>query len=124
MLIYIVFLVVLKMDKFEVNDLLDFYDVLLTDKQLNICNLYYREDLSLQEISENLNISRSGVFDTIKRCETILLDYENKLKLSDNHQKRMVLYKQIKEYNKNDVDIINDIVDKLINTEYREVNDE
>ena len=124
MLIYIVFLVVLKMDKFEVNDLLDFYDVLLTDKQLNICNLYYREDLSLQEISENLNISRAGVFDTIKRCETILLDYENKLKLSDNHQKRMVLYKQIKEYNKNDVDIINDIVDKLIKTEYREVNDE
>ena len=124
MLIYIVFLVVLKMDKFEVNDLLDFYDVLLTDKQLNICNLYYREDLSLQEISENLNISRAGVFYTIKRCETILLDYENKLKLSDNHQKRMVLYKQIKEYNKNDVDIINDIVDKLINTEYREVNDE
>ena len=114
MLIYIVFLVVLKMDKFEVNDLLDFYDVLLTDKQLNICNLYYREDLSLQEISENLNISRAGVFDTIKRCETILLDYENKLKLSDNHQKRMVLYKQIKEYNKNDVDIINDIVDKII----------
>ena len=105
------------MDKFEVNDLLDFYDVLLTDKQLNICNLYYREDLSLQEISENLNISRAG-------CETILLDYENKLKLSDNHQKRMVLYKQIKEYNKNDIDIINDIVDKLINTEYREVNDE
>ena len=46
------------------------------------------------------------------------------LVVSDNHQKRMVLYKQIKEYNKNDIDIINDIVDKLINTEYREVNDE
>ena len=48
------------LDKNEyINQLLDWYDKLLTDRQLDVMKLYYREDLSLTEIAENLKISRS-----------------------------------------------------------------
>lgn len=63
------------------NDLLDMYGKLLTENQLNIMECYYREDLSLQEIASNLDITRSAVFDTIKKAENILVGYEEKLGL-------------------------------------------
>ena len=36
------------MNKIEADRLLDFYAPLLTEKQQSICDLYFREDLSLQ----------------------------------------------------------------------------
>lgn len=65
----------------RVNDLIDLYGVLLTNNQLNILELYYMEDLSLKEISEELDISRNAVFDSLKRSLSILEDYETKLGL-------------------------------------------
>lgn len=61
--------------------LIDFYGNLLTEKQLNIIDMYYNNDYSLGEISENLGISRQGVFDSLKRTENILFSFEDKLKL-------------------------------------------
>ena len=55
------------MDKFEMNELLDFYGGLLTENQQKISNDYFREDYSYQEIAENMSISRTAVYDTIKR---------------------------------------------------------
>ena len=49
--------------------LLDFYSELLTDKQKDIMELYYYEDLSLSEIADHEKITRQGVHDTIKRSE-------------------------------------------------------
>ena len=43
------------MDKFEMNELLDFYGGLLTENQQKISNDYFREDYSYQEIAENMN---------------------------------------------------------------------
>ena len=58
--------------------LLDFYGELLTDKQRECFDLHYNEDLSLSEIAEQLGISRQGVWDNIRRAESVLEDVENK----------------------------------------------
>ena len=70
----------------EMNEYLDWYGELLTEKQQDICDLYFKEDFSLSEISENYDISRAAVLDTIKRSKKLLEDYEkNKDKLSTAH---------------------------------------
>lgn len=72
----------------EIGLLFEQYKELLTDKQREIVSLYYEEDYSLGEISENLNVSRQGVYDTLKRSEKILRDYEDKLKLVSKLQEQ------------------------------------
>lgn len=69
------------------NDLIDLYGVLLTDNQLEIMEYYYMDDLSLSEIGENLGVTRSAVYDTIKKSNNLLLNYENKLKLLEKENK-------------------------------------
>ena len=63
----------------EIGLLFEQYKELLTEKQREMVSLYYEEDYSLGEISENLGVSRQGVYDTLKRSEKILREYENKL---------------------------------------------
>jgi predicted DNA-binding protein YlxM (UPF0122 family) len=65
----------------EIGILFENYKELLTQKQREIVSLYYDEDYSLGEISENLGVSRQGIYDTLKRSEKILKDYESKLGL-------------------------------------------
>ena len=64
--------------------LFDFYCKLLTEKQRDIFELYYFQDLSLGEIADYYNISRQAVYDVIKRTEILLYDYEEKLKLYES----------------------------------------
>ncbi|GAA0861253.1 putative DNA-binding protein [uncultured Clostridium sp.] len=85
----------------EIGLLFEQYKMLLTDKQREIVSLYYNEDYSLGEISENLSVSRQGVYDTLKRSEKILKDYEAKLGL----------VKKSKEREKFTQDIYNKVVD-------------
>ncbi|AFQ45571.1 MULTISPECIES: putative DNA-binding protein [Desulfosporosinus] len=61
--------------------LVDFYGPLLTDKQRNVWDLHYQQDLSLTEIAEVENISRQAIHDLLKRTERILTEYEDKLGL-------------------------------------------
>lgn len=61
--------------------LLECYEALLTDKQREIMDDYYRYDLSLGEIAENRSISRAGVYDTLKKSSEKLEDFEAKLLL-------------------------------------------
>ena len=62
--------------------LLDFYGDMLTEKQRDVVELYYNEDLSLAEIAAHSHITRQGVRDSIKRAEGILLDLEARLGLA------------------------------------------
>lgn len=62
-------------------DLLCVYGDMLTDKQRDVLELYYNEDLSLAEIAENTGISRQGVRDSIKRGEETLQYFEENLGL-------------------------------------------
>ena len=58
--------------------LLDFYGELLTEKQRRCFDLHHNEDLSLSEIAELEGISRQGVWDQIRRAETVLEEIEAK----------------------------------------------
>lgn len=62
--------------------LLDFYAEALTDKQREVLEYYYNEDLSLSEIAYHVGITRQGVRDSIKRGETVLYDLEDKFGLA------------------------------------------
>lgn len=62
--------------------LLDFYGDMLTEKQRDVVELYYNEDLSLAEIADHSRITRQGVRDSIKRAEATLLELEERLGLA------------------------------------------
>lgn len=63
--------------------LYDFYGELLTEHQKNIYEDVVMNDMSYSEIARLTGVSRQGVYDLIKRCDKILEDYEDKLKLVD-----------------------------------------
>lgn len=65
--------------KIELGMLCDIYGNLLTEKQKEVINDYANQDLSLTEIAENNNITRQAVNDIVKKGETKLLEYEQKL---------------------------------------------
>lgn len=65
----------------SISVLMDFYGGLLTDKQKDSLELYYDQDCSLAEIAEDMNISRQGVRDFIKRGEKQLYEFEERLEL-------------------------------------------
>lgn len=79
----------------RVNLLLDYYSELLTDKQNLYLSYYYKEDLSLSEISEELGVTRNAVFDNLKRAVHSLEKYEDKLHLVKKQEERLVLIEKI-----------------------------
>ncbi len=77
-----------KMEKiYEQTLLYDFYGELLTKHQQSIYEDAVYNDMSLGEIAEEQGISRQGVHDLIRRCDKILLDYEEKLHLVERFTK-------------------------------------
>ncbi len=103
------------MEKFEyINELMPFYQSLLTARQNEILQYYYFEDLSITEIAELLSISRNAVHDTIKKSTNQINKYEEKLNLYSAYKKRMKLFEQLKQLEINQVD---NIVNELINME-------
>jgi hypothetical protein len=67
--------------------LYDIYGKLLSDKQREYFEAYYFDNLSLSEISDNLNVSRSAIQKQLKSIEILLNDYELKLKLNEKNNK-------------------------------------
>lgn len=66
----------------ELTCLMDFYAPLLTPHRREVMRLYCEEDLSLAEIAEQLQITRQGVSDALKKARAQLEDYEEKLGLA------------------------------------------
>ena len=90
----------------EITVLYDFYGDLLTEKQQEVIELYYNEDLSLAEIAAHSRITRQGVRDSIKRAEAQLLEMEERLGLAkrfremrDGFEAIRAAAQDIQEYN-------------------------
>lgn len=75
--------------------LYDFYGNLLSDRQKEFLRLYREENFSLSEIAQELDLSKQGVFDGVKKAEIALYAYEEKLKLLERFQKTEQILKKI-----------------------------
>ena len=66
-------------EKIKIGILFGIYGKLLTEKQYELLNDYYNNDLSLSEIAENNNITRQAVNDVINKGKNKLIEIEEKL---------------------------------------------
>lgn len=92
------------MDKnIKVSMLLEMYGKLLTDKQVDVIDLYYNQNLSLSEIAEELNITRQGVRKSLVDGEKKLIDIEEKLGFLAQKERREKIIDEIyqKTFDKN-----------------------
>lgn len=78
-------------------NLFDYYASLFTIKQQQYFKDYYFENLTLQEIAENNNVSRANVHNIIKEVIAKLDYYEENLNLYKNGKKIKTLIKNIDE---------------------------
>lgn len=97
-------------DIYKSSLLFDFYGELLTEHQKEIYTDFVLNDLSLGEIAEERGISRQGVHDLVKRCDTLMADYESKLHLVEKYLKT-----------KDDVSKICELADTAINKNGEEI---
>lgn len=75
--------------------LFDYYGELFTDKQKEYFEDYYFNNLTLQEIADNNNISRNAVHKILKDMLKKLDYYEEKLSLYSNKKKIELLIRDI-----------------------------
>lgn len=75
--------------------LFDYYGDLFTSKQKEYFIDYYFNNLTLQEIADNNNVSRNAVHKNLKDIVQKLDYYEEKLKLYSNKKKIEELIKDI-----------------------------
>ena len=80
---------VMKLEKkVKVSLLCQIYGKMLTQKQYEVINDYYNNDLSLSEIAENNHITRQAVRDIIKKGENKLFELEEKLSFMERTLKQ------------------------------------
>ena len=104
-------------DKLEktnrINQLFDFYEHLLTEKQQMFLKYYFHDDFSLGEIATEFNISRQAIYEHIKRAEQVLDIYEEKLCLLQKYERRKHELEQLRQLlDTSDVSIVDR--DKMI----------
>ena len=85
--------------KVKTGMLFDVYGALLNEHRRTVLSFWIDEDYSLSEIAEELNITRQGVHDTIKKCENWLFDTEMRLGVVS---RMMIQNELIKRYQKNE----------------------
>lgn len=100
----------------RMNYLYDFYQTLLTEKQQKYIELYYLEDFQFSEIAEAMDVTRQAVYDNLKRSRDLLEHYEETLSMYKNFNKRLELYKDLKEALGDDTSAeVKDILNRLEN---------
>lgn len=96
-----------------INELYDLYGSLLTKKQQEIIELYYCDDLSLSEISEQLEVSRNAVYDCLKKGVKQLENYEKELNLYQRKEELETYFEEIKSKYKEQISLIEEIERKV-----------
>ena len=108
-----------KMEKIvKVAQLYDMYGGLLNDKQKDVINCYYNEDLSLQEIADNNKKTKQAISDMINRSVDKLFEFEDELSLlkSKTELKASLLYiRELIESSNKEIAIekLNEIIEKI-----------
>ena len=102
----------------QVARLFDTYGSLLNEKQKDVINCYYNEDLSLNEIAENNNKSKQAIPDMIQRSVDKLFEFENELSLiKKKNQLRedlSLLRELIESSNQSEaMDMIDEMINKI-----------
>ena len=69
-------------------ELFERYEPLLTEHQRQVLELHLKSDWSLAEIAEHQGTSRAAVHDIIRRSNHALADYERRLGLLAEAQRR------------------------------------
>ena len=97
----------------EIALLLDFYGEMLTEKQREVIEYYYNDDLSLSEIAENEGITRQGVNDQIKRAVKSLNAFEEKCRYCEHFEQLRALASDLKAGDKKAAEKAAEIIEKL-----------
>ncbi len=79
------------------SSLYDYYSPLLTETQRSYFEDYYFNNLSLQEIADNHEVSKNAISKTLIEVNSKLDDYEKKLKLNYNKDKIEILLRNNSE---------------------------
>lgn len=82
---------------FYYNELYDLYKSLLTDKQREYFEGYYFNNLSLQELADDFDVSRNAVFKQLHNAVDKLLEYESKLHLYERKNKILKIIDNTKD---------------------------
>lgn len=75
----------------EYGRLFDFYKDLLSDRQVQVMEHYFINDLTMPEISEELGISKQAVSLTINKSIAKLEEFDKKLKYAELYEKYNIL---------------------------------
>ncbi|MEW6523442.1 MAG: YlxM family DNA-binding protein [Bacillota bacterium] len=75
--------------------LCELYQPLLTEWQCDVVCLYHDHDLSLAEIAQIKGVTRTAVYNVLKRAENALEDYEARLGLLKAYQERQKTLDQL-----------------------------
>ena len=75
--------------------LLEVYRNVLTERQADVVDLYYNQNLSLSEIAEDLKVTRQAVRKSIIEAEKNLVTFEEKLNIFEKQTKRQEIIDEI-----------------------------
>jgi predicted DNA-binding protein YlxM (UPF0122 family) len=95
----------------EISMLFDLYGQLLTIKQREILHLYYEDNYTLAEIAEEMKVTRQAVYDTVKKSEKTLQEYEENLGLAKKFHDTEIA-----------IDKINKLIDQALDINKQDIN--
>ena len=102
----------------KVAQLFDIYGALLNEKQRDVINCYYNEDLSLQEIADNTARSKQAISDMMARSVDKLFEFEDELSLLKSREElkdSLIGIRELMESSNYELAIskITDVIDKI-----------